>query len=266
MIIIFQKIFFCFLVISIIMFVLIGLLFLKIKIIDFLKVKNKHYIHRKKFYYLYRLIEVIEGILLCCIVFSIILLLCYALCYVFTYILSMVLFLCNNPLTDAQYDFILGTLIVVFCYPLSLLFIKFFTLRESKIIDKEKTSIAFKEYAIYYLRKIPIREIISICYVIMLFSSYILKLENDNGFDGNEYFMSFSIYLAMNSSADNLYKKYKAQFTKLDNRLFHTEKHKKTTKKLNLKDSLKDSKSDVYKFLLTGEIPKNPNKYNKYFS
>lgn len=264
MIIIFQKISFYFLIIAIIMFFTTGFSFAKFMLIGFLRNKDKEYLHRKKIYYLYRLIEIVENLVLCSISFLVILILCYVLCYAITYFLSIILFLCNNSLTDHQYDFILGTLIVVFCYPLSLLFIKLFTLKESKIIEKEKTSIAFKEYAIYYIKKIPIREIIGICYIIMLFTSYISKVENKSGFDGNEYFMSFSIYLAINSTADSLYRKYKIQIENLDNKLFHTRKHKQTTKKLNLKEDLKNSKCEVYKFILTGEIPKNYDKYQKY--
>lgn len=235
---------------------------IKAKIINFLKNKSTLYIHRRKFFYSYRIIEIIESILLYGVGISVLLLVCFSLCYMFTFILSMALFLCEISLSDYQYDFILWTLIVVSCYPLSLLFIKLLTIRSNKVIANEKANIAFKDLAIYYIKKIPIKEIISVCYVFMLFISYILKVENIYGIDGNEYFMSFSIYLAINTAADNIYKKYKTQFIKLDNHLFHTEKHKKTAKKLNLKDSLKDSKSEVYNFLLTGELPKNPNKYN----
>lgn len=158
-------------------------------------------------------------------------------------------------LTNLQIQFMLLTMMIVFYYPISILFIKYFTLKISKEEGNEKNMVvAMFNGGIEFVQKIPIEEIINIGYVVFLIYSSIVKLEiKDNSFDNNYIYLSFIIYLAIQTTAIMIYKKHKCFFDKLDNRFFKTNMFKKESKKLNVSKDLKLANEYAVEFIRTGK-------------
>lgn len=240
---------------------------LEIYIIYRMRNKDKNYKWRRLVYAIYRSVNIIKLAIISLVAFYTGALFTYMIAYIFTFFIYLILMVFSVWSSPAQLSFIHKTLSLILFYPFSIMFIKHMTLKECRIINKKDPTSALYYHFIDLMKKMPIKEMVNAFYIVMLMISSISKIGGKDiefVFDTNEYFMSFTVYLAIYSASDSIYKKYKVYFDKLNDKIFKTSQYKKVAKNINIKADLKQRKKDIKDFILTGKELKDNKKWKKY--
>lgn len=229
--------------------------------------KEKNYKWRRLVYGIYRSVNMIKLAIMSLVAFYTGAFFTYIITYFITFFIYSVLMIFSIWSSPAQLSFIHKTLSLILFYPFSVMFIKHMTLKECRIINKNDLKAAMYYYFIDFMKKLPIKEMVNVFYIVMLMISSISKVGGKDiefVFDTNEYFMSFTLYLAIYSASDSIYKKYKIYFDKLNDKIFKTSQYKKVARNINIKADLKQQKRDIKEFILTGKELKDNKKWRKY--
>lgn len=205
----------------------------------------------------YKIVSVIHNILLTGIILMIFLRISRIISISLCVLIFNIILINGTVLENSQIQFMLLTMIIVFYYPISVLFIKYCTLKKYKEKKQKLMFVAVFGDTLKFLKRIPIEETINIGYVIFLICDSIIKVGTTvNSFDNNYVYLSFIIYLAIQTSASIIYKKHKEFFDKIDNHLFKTDMLKKKSKELDANKDLKLANEYILEFISTGKTSK----------
>lgn len=242
------------------------LIALMVLIINLVKNLNFGIKARESFAKIYQLLIKTYNILLVIIFLTLFLDITLLISKILVWIVYTILILIGENLVDEQIKFLMVTMISIFYYPGSILMLKWYTI--SRKDDKSLFILMFNK-SIEMIKKFPLEEIINILYVILLFYSSFNKIGNTNtSIDSNYVYLSFIIYITVQTTASKIYKKHISFFNKIDNRIFKTDSIKNESKKMDLDNNLDVTNNIILEFIRTGKISKESEKYlkkiNKY--